>query len=125
MKSLTKKALGQVTVHASPFEVADALKQTLPVMGFPVSQELSGQNPLKISLRASSGMTLRSWGEEITVEVFEDGYGGSIVVGESKASLPTTIVDYGRNKENLERIFQVLLTKYKGTMSRPIEEKVV
>jgi hypothetical protein len=70
-------------------------------------------------------MSFRSWGEEISVEIFEDGHGGSIVKGKSAAIVPTTILDYGQNKNNLEGLFQVLVNKYGSTSPLVVEEKVV
>jgi hypothetical protein len=68
-------------------------------------------------------MTIRSWGDEVKIEILGDGIGGSTIRAESKATVSTTIFDYGQNKENLERIFAMLINKYKNTSPLVIKEK--
>lgn len=47
-------------------------------------------------------MSLRSWGEKLTVQVI--GQDGAVVVAvNSRSSLPTTLFDFGKNAENLRR----------------------
>jgi hypothetical protein len=68
-------------------------------------------------------VTLRSWDEKVEIEIIGDGVGGSAIRAESKAVLPTTIFDYRQNKDNLERIFTLLITEYKNTSPLVIKEK--
>ena len=70
-----------------------------------------------IELLGKCGMSLRSWGETIKIRIKEDG-GNSYIHAESEASLGTTLIDYGKNRENLQRLLLELTRKYKITSPR-------
>lgn len=48
-------------------------------------------------------VSLLSWGEDVTASI---GFGqrGSVVTLTSESSMPTQVVDWGRNRRNVERI---------------------
>jgi hypothetical protein len=56
-------------------------------------------NPDGGSLAARAGFSLRSWGENISVHVDDAG----TVEVTSQCLLPTQMVDYGKNKANVNR----------------------
>jgi hypothetical protein len=56
-------------------------------------------------LEARTRMGIRSWGERVTVEVSRGSGGRTHVVVSSK--LRAQLVDWGKNKENVERIMRV------------------
>lgn len=51
--------------------------------------------------------TFLSWGEDVT-GVTSYGPHGATVVVRSESTLPTTLVDYGRNRKNVERVVDAL-----------------
>lgn len=120
---LTKRALAETSVEASPTEVARTIKEVFAIIGISFVRENINEKAQWIELYGKRGMTLRSWGDEIKIEISGDGIGGSSVRAESKATLSTTIFDYGQNKENLERIFAILINRYKNTSPLVIKEK--
>lgn len=54
-------------------------------------------------LRGAYTVSLLSWGEDVTASI---GFGqrGSVVTLTSESSMPTQVVDWGRNRRNVERI---------------------
>ena len=50
---------------------------------------------------ANASMSFTSWGENITVEIFQN----SLVKVESKCAMPFQLVDWGKNKENVQTFF--------------------
>jgi hypothetical protein len=122
---LTKRALAETSVEASPAEVARTIEEIFGIIGISFKREIIDEKAQWIELHGKRGMTLRSWGDEVKIEILGDGIGGSSVQAESKAIVPTTIFDYGQNKENLERIFTILISKYKNTSPIVIKEKIL
>ena len=121
---LTKRAKGEITVNASPVEVARTIQETFGKMGFFHKRQKIEEKADSIELYGERReFTLRSWGEKVKIEIVGDGIGGSVVRAESKAWLPTTIFDYGQNKDNLKKIFTALITKHKKTSPIVIKEK--
>jgi hypothetical protein len=55
-------------------------------------------------IHAQAGMTWKSWGESIDVSIVPGSAGGSVVTVESRPAMSSTILDYGRNLENVETI---------------------
>jgi hypothetical protein len=120
---LTRRALASTSVEASPTEVARTMKEIFAIIGISLVRENINEMAQRIELYGKRGMTLRSWGEEVKIEILGDGIGGSSVRAESKATVSTTVFDYGQNKENLERIFAILTNRYKNTSPLVIKEK--
>ena len=121
---MTKRATAKITVKASPVEVARTIKETFDTIGIFYKRQKVDEKTDWIELFGERReFTLRSWGEKVKIEIVGDGIGGSVVRAESKTWLPTTIFDYGQNKDNLKKIFTVLITKYKKTSSLVIKEK--
>src|SRR5690242_6100960 len=59
-------------------------------------------------IQARTGMSWKSWGERIRVEVQALDGGRVRVRAESCATFPLTMVDYGRNAENVRTVLQSL-----------------
>lgn len=58
-------------------------------------------------MRATVNVTLMSWGEHITINVGQHPQ-GSVVHIESKCAMPVQLVDWGRNKKNVDHIVRGL-----------------
>lgn len=50
------------------------------------------------------GMSFKSWGEKVTIELSPADDGATRAVLSSQASLGTTMVDYGKNYDNVQRV---------------------
>jgi hypothetical protein len=50
------------------------------------------------------GMSFKSWGERVTIELAPEGDGATRAEIGSRASLGTTMVDYGKNYDNVQRV---------------------
>ena len=59
-------------------------------------------------IQARTGMSWKSWGEHIRVKVQALDGGRVRVRVESRATFPLTVVDYGRNAENVRTVLQSL-----------------
>ena len=57
---------------------------------------------------AKAGTSLRSWGEVITFDIEQVDAWRTRVRVSSKPSIPTTIIDWGKNLENVQKIAQYL-----------------
>jgi hypothetical protein len=122
---LTKRALAETSVEASPAEVSRIMKEIFAIIGISFVREDINEKSHSIELHGKHGMTFRSWGDKVKIEIVEDGRGGSSLRAESKTKVPTTIFDYGQNKQNLERIFAILTNKCKSTSPLVIKEEVL
>jgi hypothetical protein len=70
---------------------------------------LKSENPVAggVWFRIHHGMTMRSYGEKITVTL-TDVNGGTRVDILSECGMPTQIIDYGKNASNVKVIFRYL-----------------
>jgi hypothetical protein len=125
-KKLTKRALAETSVEASPAEVARTIEEIFSIVGIFFKRQNIDEKAGWVELHGERrDVTLRSWGEKVKVEIIGDRIGGSTVRAESKAILSTTIFDYGQNKDNLKRIFALLTNKYQSTSPLVIKEKTL
>ena len=93
-----------VTVNADIQQVCALLSD--PAFGGTLKLVYKSQAPSYngVIFSFSSETSFTSWGEHVTITVMPTaGYGTQIDVY-SKCSLPTQIVDWGKNKENVTRI---------------------
>ncbi len=118
---LVKRALAETSVEASPAEVSGTIKEIFAIIGISFVRENIIEKLRRIEIYGKRRMTFRSWGDEIKIEIFEDNHGGSIVRAESKTRFSIQIYDYGKNKENLERIFTILTNRHKNTSTTVIK----
>lgn len=87
-----------------PFErVMDVIEMAIYKIGFSVS----GIDKIGGFVTAKKGMDMWSWGFNLNLQVFRMENGVQIQA-RSECSLPTQIVDYGKNKKNLEKLEQEL-----------------
>ena len=92
-------------------------KQTvaaLSALGFRVknSNEASGL------IEAEKDISVRSWGEKIKITVTSSTAGSQVNV-ESKAAYPLQAVDWGKNKENVQKILTDLDSRVAADSSTP------
>lgn len=88
----------QITVPAPPAQVWDQAQR--------VVYALSGAQPVPVGpgmMRASVGASLWSWGEDVTLR-FATGPAGTSVHIRSECKFPLQLIDWGRNKKNVEHI---------------------
>ncbi len=57
-----------------------------------------------VSFRFTNSVSLTSWGEEIIITITPDNSGALRVDISSECSMPTQIIDWGKNKENLNKV---------------------
>ncbi len=60
-------------------------------------------------IQLSSGMSLYSWGEKITLLLKSEGFGAYEYEVTSSPKLKVTLLDYGKNLENVKRIENLIL----------------
>lgn len=63
-------------------------------------------------IHLSSGASLASWGEDITMSFYDPLNGGTRIVVNSKPKVPITLMDYGKNKKNIMNIQQYVVSLY-------------
>jgi hypothetical protein len=119
---MAKRALAEVTLDASPVEISNSLVFIMELQKTHPRVQRISEKPQQIELWGENGISLRSWGESIKITITEEKI-GSRIQAESKPKMETTLFDYGRNKENLEAIFNPLIMKYKIISPLKIEEK--
>ena len=69
-------------------------------------------------IEAERDISVRSWGEKIKITITPTN-GGSQVNVESKSAYPLQAVDWGKNKENVQRILTDLDTRVAASSSAP------
>jgi hypothetical protein len=99
------------TVVELPMQMDRALHQAAGVL-----QSLGGFQIEQVDvtagvLTARSGMTATSWGEQVTIEA-RPGPAGTALRIQSRPSMKLTLIDYGRNADNVRRIAEGLATPY-------------
>jgi len=57
-------------------------------------------------IQVSKKMSLKSWGENVLVDVFEAGPGQTTV--KARSQLKAQLVDWGANKQNLRSVFEAV-----------------
>lgn len=71
---------------------------------------------------AEFGLTLWSWGENIVLEVGQNGASGARVTLKSTSKLRTTLFDWGKNKRNLRKILSYLHASLRSAQTRLVQE---
>lgn len=66
--------------------------------------------------------TLRSWGERLRAEIVPLGSGCEVILS-SEPRLAMTLVDYGKNLDNLERITELLQAPPETTVADPVHQR--
>lgn len=66
------------------------------------SDEQAGTVELKV------GVSFKSWGERVRIELSPEGEGATRAQVTSRAALKTTLADYGKNRDNVQRVTEWL-----------------
>ncbi len=74
-------------------ELRHLVKEVLRTLSWPVKSETGNR------IQASSSLNFKSWGEVIHIELLPD----NAIVITSKCVLPTQCLDWGKNKDNVNR----------------------
>ena len=64
--------------------------------------------------RYTSSINLSSWGENIDITVLYINENSSQVIIKSECALPTQLIDWGKNKSNVEKIYNHLISCMTG-----------
>ena len=88
-----------MTFSASRDEVYRASMKAATQCGFHVAESDQAAGRIK----ATTGMSLRSWGEHITISVSADG-----TAGIKSSCRGIQLIDYGKNKANVNAFFSAL-----------------
>lgn len=91
-----------MTVPVPPEQVAQRAQQV--ISGMP---KVTGMITTPPYVQAKVGMGWASWGEKISVHI-APGPGGTAVHVRSECAFPLQLVDYGKNRKNVEHIVQGL-----------------
>lgn len=62
------------------------------------------------TMEIKTGISLRSWGEKLHVELASEAEGTRVSI-RSSAKLGTTLFDYGKNAENVRKIVEIIQTQ--------------
>ncbi|BCB89330.1 hypothetical protein Psuf_066430 [Phytohabitans suffuscus] len=99
---MARSAEQELKVRDTPPEAFRRVGEVLGrTFGGPVEQ-VSGTE-----LAVTTVVNLRSWGERVSCVVEPSG-GGSRVVVRSRSRLSTTLFDWGKNGDNVERVISAL-----------------
>ncbi len=61
-----------------------------------------------MSLRYTNDMSMSSWGEDIDIILIYVNDSTTQVTIKSECSLPTQVIDWGKNKKNVQQVYQYL-----------------
>ena len=78
-------------------------------LNLPSGFKLVGIEDLNFRILLSGKMSLTSWGEKITIQIYGDARGGSVLEVVSQPKLPTQVVDWGKGKTNVSMLTQDIL----------------
>jgi len=71
-------------------------------------------DPQNFRIHLSSSASLISWGEDIVISFYDAMNGGTRIIANSKPKLVITLIDYGKNRKNLEEIQQYIGSLYRN-----------
>ncbi|MBN1922797.1 MAG: hypothetical protein JW892_16225 [Anaerolineae bacterium] len=94
----------KVLVINLPFEqVVPVVEQALLKIG----AKISDSDPSSGSIKAKRGVSLKSWGDNITISIARSQSGCHVDVL-SECALPTQVIDWGSNENNIQKLAQEL-----------------
>lgn len=99
------KASDKVLVTGQLMYLVDRLRN---IQGFRIVKEYPDDKN-GVIFEMSHDMTMSSWGENITVEMYPHNETQTVVDILSKCVMPTQIFDMGQNKNNVKDILRYLL----------------
>jgi len=103
------KKILDIFVHASPQEIFDFLCSNAKLLNTYKIKFADTQN-LAISLKG--GINWDSWGENITIKIQRDTNETTKIIVSSESAVPTTLIDWGRNQKNVERIAEYIYSAF-------------
>lgn len=79
-------------------------------------------------LTASAGMNWLTWGDEIELHIEETAHNQCVISLSSRPKVKTTLIDYGKNRDNIKRMvdfilaapYQVNITEDEGHIFKPV-----
>lgn len=92
----------RLVVYAAPQVVFNFLCSSLPTNGFTI--QYVDQNNWTIHLKC--GVSFTSWGENVVAQLFTNPDGSTLLRLYSESSVSMTLVDWGKNNQNLNKISQ-------------------
>lgn len=98
-----KKAEKAEIIPAGIDNVWNALEKGVAESTF----KLVSSDPATHTMAIKTGISLRSWGEKLEVALAADPAGTRVEV-RSAAKLGTTLFDYGKNAENVEKVVALI-----------------
>lgn len=87
-----------MTIAVPPEQVAQRAHQVLSAM-----QKVTGVTTSPPYVKAKTGVSMASWGAKVSVHI-EPAQGGTAVRIRSECAIPLQLVDYGKNRKNVEQI---------------------
>lgn len=121
---MTKRAVAEITLDASPSEISNALIQIMWASRIKVTKQIIDEQPLRIQLFGETSLSFRSGGEYIKITIIEQN-SKSRVIAESETKLTTTLFDLGKNKENVTILINQLIMKFCKKIQLVLKEAVV
>jgi len=106
------EALGVAHVRTVGLQLApdEAFDLCLKALGEIRKSKIQRQDRSRGVILAKAGMTWRSWGDEIRLDAREVGAQRTEVEVSSRPAVRTTLIDYGKNLENVETLAGFLKT---------------
>lgn len=109
LSAISVKQIKEFTLTISQSDALKKAKEKLPLLKAKV-KSFDEENGIII---AKTGMSWKSFGEILSITVKKDDENQTRIRIESRPTLSTTMVDYGKNLENVEKLYN-LMTVGKG-----------
>ena len=77
---------------------------------------IQSQSPDEGIIKARAGINWKTWGDNVLIELVK-AEGSTIIEISSRSSARSTLVDFGKNLDNVERIKRFLLEHCSGNLS--------
>jgi hypothetical protein len=99
----------ETRIYQMPMDNIVAILRS-PRFAIELNLEIKSENPTAegVWYRFHHGMTMQSYGEKITVTLNARSDGSVQVIVYSECGMPTQVVDWGKNKSNVEIIFNYI-----------------
>ena len=93
--------------HAElPISLDEAYRKSAEALNV-IGAKVTNEDQARTRIEGAIGANLMSWGENILVEITGVDNAASISVT-SSSRLPTTLIDFGKNKRNVKRFLDSL-----------------
>ena len=99
-----------LTIAADPVTVFNTIVAT-PQIGKAIIQYW---DPATWRINAACSLSFNSWGEDVVLQIFYGPHSVSVITVESHTILPTALVDFGKNEENVRSICNDLAQRFPG-----------